>query len=267
MKQHLTSLIALYALGGSVDAAAVVYHDATVTGMSGTANTVATSGTLGPGADAATHFRIRGLNGGTDTVNFSNFGSAIQNVANPVSATPPTLRTTITGLDPAKTYEVFVFYWDDVSATNVTTKPTAATAWDISAKLSTVSTYTNFSSDLGTYLVTRNDGTIDGNNFSASANGYTAIPFNDITGLNVLGQGADTYVDAVDNNRAMFGGLLTSTFTGSATLSVDIQPSASTVGRTWYDGIGLRDVTPVPEPTAAALLLGGLMAGVRRRRC
>lgn len=237
--------------------AQVIYTDAVVAGMNGTVNTVGPTATTG----GATNWQIRGTNGGTDGSSFSNEGSALQYNTNPIDPSNPTLTTTIAGLDPSLKYEVFVFFWDDLQNTTNPQLP-AISPWDIAAKLSTDVAYTQYDSSAGS-IVTDNAGLVAG--VDAAAAGYDVITFNDIVGLNVLGQGMDDYTDAYDGNRAMFGALLPTLVSGVSTFSVDIQAGVNTPQRTWYDGIGVR---VIPEPSSMALLtmlMSGIATQIRRR--
>lgn len=238
--------------------AQVVYTDAVVQGMTGAVNTVGPVATT----SGATNWQIRGTNGGTDGASFSNEGSALQYTTNPIDASNPTLTTTISGLDSAKTYDVFVFFWDDLqNATNP--ELPAVTPWDIAAKLSTDASYTQYDSSSG-HVVTDNAGLVAG--VDAAAAGYSVITFDDITGLNVLGQDTDDYTDAYDGNRAMFGALLPTQVSGVSSFAVDIQAGTNSGERSWYDGIGVREV--VPEPSAFVLFGVGMagLAMMRRRK-
>ncbi|MCO6045992.1 PEP-CTERM sorting domain-containing protein [Aeoliella sp. ICT_H6.2] len=253
----LTFLVAA-GIARSAASAQVVYTDAVVQSMTGTVNTVGPTATT----SGATNWRIRGTNGGTDGASFSNEGSALQYDTNPIDASNPTLTTTISGLDASKTYEVFVFFWDDLASTPPPVLP-ANSPWDIAAKLSTDASYTQYDSSAG-FVVTDNAGNIAG--VDAAAAGYSVITFDDITGLNVLGQLTDDYTDAYDGNRAMFGALLPTQVSGLTTFAVDIQAGTNTAARSWYDGIGVREV--VPEPSTFVMLCLGLagVAVVRRRK-
>jgi len=234
--------------------AQIQYTDAVVQGMTGTVNT---TGPTGTGA-SATAWRVRGTNGGGDTNSFANEGSALQYDTNPIDPTADlTLTTTIGGLDASKTYEVIVFYWDDLG--NTPPVIPANSPWDIAAKLSTDASYTQFDSSAG-MVVTTDAGEIAGVDATGA---YDAIRFSDISGLNVLGQATDDFTDAYDGNRAMFGGSLTSSLTGVTSFVVDIQPGSNTGNRSWYDGIGVR---VVPEPSTFALLGLGFLGMVGRRR-
>lgn len=238
--------------------AAITYIDATVTGMSGTVNTTGPTGQ----AASPTAWRIRGTNGGTDTSSFSNEGSALQYDTNPIDASNPTLTTTIGGLDATKSYNVILFYWDDIQSGTAPPVLPANSPWDIAAKLSTDASFTQYDTAGADFVVTDNSGLVGG--VDAAAAGYIPIKFSELTGLNVLGQGTDTFVDAVDGNRGMFGALLKSSVSGVTSIAVDIQPGTNTTARSWYDGIGLQ---VVPEPSVLALMGAALasLAMIRRR--
>ena len=256
-----TALGLAVVLGAAVSSASaqIQYIDAVVQGMTGTVNTTGPAGA----AASATAWQIRGTNGGADTSSYSNEGSAFQYNTNPIDASNPTLTTTVTGLDAGKTYEVFVFYWDDLGNEPDVIMP-ANSPWDVAAKLPTDANYTQFdSSQTSNAIVTTDLSEVGG--VDATASGYSIIKFSDIAGLNVLGQtgDADGYADAYDGNRAMFGGLLPSTVSGATSFSVDLQASANSTNRSWYDGIGVREI---PEPSTLVLLGLGFMGIACGRR-
>ena len=61
-------------------------------------------------------------------------------------------------------------------------------------------------------------------------------------GLNVLGQGTDTFDDFIDGNREIFG-MKIGLVSGVSSAQVYIRPSALTAAeRTWYDGIGYAEM-------------------------
>lgn len=261
MKKHILSLTAL-ALGAA-HGVTITYVDAVVTGMSGTVNTTGPSGNTA----SATAWQIRGLNGGpaSDSNNFSNGGSALQYNTNPINAANPTLVTTVTGLDASKTYRAYVFFWDDGFVGGAPlgfTPASAVNAWDVNAKLSTDTSYTAFNSTPTgiDYSVTTDAGTVGG----VATNGYTNLTLTELVGENVLGQAADTYVDAYDGNRVLFAGALPTLVTGVTSFSVDIQPGTFNAQRSWYDGIGYEEV--VPEPSSVMLGALASLALLRRRR-
>ncbi len=265
MNTHILSLTALALTVGASQGVTITYVDAVVAGMSGTANTTGPVGTV----NSATAWQIRGLNGGpaTDVNNFSNGGSALQYNTNPINAANPTLVTSVTGLNPLSTYRAYVFFWDDglVSATPAFVPATSATAWDVNAKLSTDATYSAFNSTDagGSYIVTTDAGTVGG---VTPTGAYTSLTFSEVIGLNVLGQAADTYVDAYDGNRTLFAAALPTLVSGVSSFSVDVQAGTFNAQRSWYDGVGYELISTVPEPSSA--LLGGLAAAclLRRRR-
>ncbi|MDA8991850.1 PEP-CTERM sorting domain-containing protein [Akkermansiaceae bacterium] len=241
-------------------AASITYIDAVVSGMTGTVNTVGPSGT----AASATAWQVRGTNGGTDTNNFGNEGSVLQYNTNPINAANPTLTTTLTGLDAGLTYRFYVMYWDDNlnDGAGAFLPASAASAWDVNAKLSTDAAYTAFDSTAaGSSFIVTTDGGLVG--ASATSGGYTDLTISELTGANVLGQAADDYTDSYDGNRALFGGALPTLATGATSYSIDIQAGTFNGQRSWYDGIG---VEVVPEPSSALLIgLCGIF-GLRRRR-
>ena len=238
----------------------LTYIDAVVTGMTGTANTTGPVGTTA----SATAWQIRGSNGSADASAFGNEGSVLQYNTNPVDAANPILTTTLTGLSAAATYRVHVLYWDDLGQ-DAATPPTlpANSPWDVSAAV-TGEAFTQFDSTVGNsnFMITDMAGLV--NTVDVAAAGYNALPMNQITGLNVLGQGTDDFTDAYDNNRGAFVGTLPGTFTGVTDLAVQILPGTLSAQRSWYDGIILETVV-VPEPSSA-LMIGLAGLGLLRRK-
>ena len=152
----------------------------------------------------------RGAGGGEigESRNFANEGGALQ-----ANGEVNQLATTISGLSPYQSYEVYVFFWDDNSG------------WNIQAGL-------------------ENDNLVD--LVAASPNAFpidssTQLPGSAqfVTGLNVLGQGSDTYDDWVDGNRTLYAAPI-GEVAGTETVTVYVDHDAALPQRTWYDGIGLR---------------------------
>jgi hypothetical protein len=152
-------------------------------------------------------------------------------------STFPEITTQITGLTNGTTYDVWVFFWDNVTGTNE--------KWTISAGLTTgaLSTYSNDA--------------VTGSTTTGVVNTNTLTFSNSPTITQTAGAPANTY--------NMFGVKLgqVSVTGGGVNVYVDRNIFVSgSFNRVWYDGVGFE---AVPEPSAA--LLGGLgMILLMRRR-
>ncbi len=178
--------------------------------------------------------------GGVDTANFANNGNVLQ--GGNAQGAEQQLTTTIVGLDPLVSYEIYVFFWDDQG--NPPTIDGMASQWDIDAGLA--------SGVLSSY----------------SANNATVVDasnIGNISGLNILGQSGDDFSDFVDGNRTLHYASLGTVPAGSASIDVFVLNSNLVTGqRTWYDGVGFQ---AVPEPSGTTLVaLSCLVAILLRRR-
>ena len=161
----------------------------------------------------------RGLGAGADANNFGNEGGTLQGFGGESE-----IATTATGLDANQTYDVFAFFWD------------ADGGWNIAAGL-TSGALSNFTTaSPGVFVI---DST-------------TQIPGTSefVTGLNVLGEGSDTYDDWVDGNRTLYAAPL-GQIGGSTSATVYIDHFGGNP-RTFYDGIGVRPTGGLVERESLA---------------
>ena len=215
--------------------AQITYVDAT-SGASG--NTTLTNGgqwdplpAQGPANDGLWDVRV-----------FGNSGTIFQNAAFGGVDNSHRLLTTVSGLSFG-TYDVFVYFWVDVSD------------WRIQASLTD-----NPGGDLP--LFTRNTvGIVQ----YAPTGGSTTILSTDPS----VNGGVNPFTTAVmvaEGNRAIFQANLGQiTGTGFSVFVDDFPTMADGNQRTWYDGVGY---SLIPEPTSAAFLGLGALIGVfaMRRR-
>jgi hypothetical protein len=167
---------------------------------------------------------------------WGNGGTVYQSVISS-TASFPEITTQITGLTNGATYDIWAFFWDNVT--------TSAEKWIISAGLTTAA--------LNTYS---ND----------AVSGSTTTGVVNTNTLTLVGSPVITQtVSSITYN--MFGIKLGQVVVSGGTVNVFLDrnllgPSA-TQNRVWYDGVGFE---AVPEPSAA--LLGGLgfLCLMRRRR-
>ena len=164
----------------------------------------------------------RGAGAGDGSNNFGSEGGTLQ-----ATSAVAEIVTTASGLDLNQSYDVFVFFWD---ATN-------GGEWNIQAGLSSGALTDYVPSSPGVFPV---DNTTQ---FSGSSEL--------VSGLNVLGEGSDTYDDWVDGNRVLYGALV-GQVGGSTTASVYIDHNDSLTDRTFYDGIGLRPTGNLVDRDSAA---------------
>lgn len=215
--------------------AAITFVDA-VHGTSG--NTFKTGSTLGDTSWVSTANNSTANN--TQWVTRStwgNGGTVYQSVINSTTSFPE-ITTQITGLTNGATYDIWAFFWDNVT--------TPAEKWIISAGLTTgaLNTYGN---------VTQSGGVI------------TAGVVNTNT-LTLVGTPLITQtVSSVTYN--MFGIKLGQVVVSGGLVNVfvdrNIIADSSTQSRVWYDGVGFE---AVPEPSAALLGGIGLTCLLSRRR-
>jgi hypothetical protein len=151
-------------------------------------------------------------------------------------STFPEITTQITGLTNGATYDIWAFFWDNVSTSE---------RWMLSAGLTTAS-LTTYSNDAvtgatTTGVVNTNTLTLVGSpTITQTVSGTTYNMFGIKLGQVVVAGGAtNVYVD-----RSIFG-------------------TSNSQNRVWYDGVGFE---AVPEPSSALLSLGALALFVRRRR-
>ena len=172
--------------------------------------------------------------------NWGNGGTIYQSIPTNAAGLSsfPEITTQITGLTNGATYDIWAFFWDNVT--------TPAEKWIISAGLTTgaLNTYGN---------VTQSGGVI------------TAGVVNTNT-LTLVGTPLITQtVSSVTYN--MFGIKLGQVVVsgGSVNVFVDrnIIADSNTQSRVWYDGVGFE---AVPEPSAALLGGIGLICLLSRRR-
>ena len=154
----------------------------------------------------------RGAGAGDGSANFGSEGGTLQ-----ANGNVGEIATTATGLDVNAVYEVFAFFWDDVTGSS----------WNIEAGLES-GALTNFENN--------SPGV-----FPVDATTQVTSSSQLVTGLNVLGQTPDTYDDWVDGNRILYAAPLGVT-SGSSSVTVYVDHDASLSQRTFYDGIGLRPV-------------------------
>ncbi len=205
-------------------AAAITYIDADeVTG----GNTVGLPG----------GWTARGLGAGQAGNNFANNGGALQGQG---TADLSELATTVSV--PNGVYEIHVFFWDDTPSADV------SLSWNIQAGFTSGSLTSFTNASPGVFAV----------NAASQAAAST-----EILGLNVLGDGADTYADYIDGNRVLFAAPLGQVTVTGGSFTVFIDHQTAAVQRTWYDGVGY---TAVPEPSAGALGLLALLGVAARRR-
>lgn len=164
--------------------------------------------------------------------------SATVYTANDNNADPgedaPTLRTTISGLAPNATYQVFAYFWAAGGDS-----PGGNQQWDIQAGL--------------------NEGDL------------TFFDHNNATNLGDASTGVDptTYftntspeVIVAESDRRLYEASIGSAVAdNNGEIGVFIDDAPGNVNRTWYDGVGV-----VPEPGSAVLGLVGLVGVLRRRR-
>lgn len=166
----------------------------------------------------------RGAGAGDGGTNFANEGGALQaDGAGDVAE----LATTVTGLDPNEVYEVYAFFWD----------ATSADQWHLQAGLASgqLTQYDPGSPDV----------------FAIDPTTQVAGSATLVSGLNVLGQGSDTYDDYVDGNRILYAARVGEVSGSSATtLYIDRDPTIP--ARSWYDGVGLRPTGKLVDAVSAA---------------
>ncbi len=161
---------------------------------------------------------VRGAGGGEvgTTTNWGNNGGVLQASG---SANVSQLATTTSGLDPTKSYEAYVFFWDITSTGS-------SNDWNIQAGLTSTS-LTNFTSTSpGVFR-------IDGTTQAATSNLR-------VTGLNVL-PNFNNWLNGTD--RALYAVSL-GTVSNTSSLTVFVDHLTNSPSRTWYDGIGFRPTTP-----------------------
>jgi hypothetical protein len=199
-----------------------VYFDAT-SGPSGN-TTFANGATFNPplngttGADNAWEQRtVLGSHGNI----YESGGEAIENA--------PQLRTTLAGLDPAKTYEVSVLFWDATGSVE---------DWNIRAGLAPaqLTFFANGTSSDAAELGATGAVLASTLNYSTAPTLFT------------------------ESNRVLLAGLVglaNPTVSGQLQLYLDDMPSPiGANNRTWYDGIVLREVLP-PADMLVTLDIGG----------
>jgi len=214
--------------------AAITYLDAEE-GASG--NTFATGGSL---ADTS-WMEDPGTSSGNETQwgkrAFTNDATVFQALHETVTSDDmPELTTRITGLADG-TYELWVFYWDQVVSDTQN--------WIISAGL-TPGALTSFSSP--------GEPTVAGTTKTGVVNAGTL----DFTNSVLVEEGGGL--------RNMFGvnlGQVTISGGSAANIYVDNLIGGGSGTRAWFDGVGYE---LVPEPTSTALLSLGALALMRRRR-
>ena len=167
----------------------------------------------------------RGLGVGADSQNFGNEGGTLQTFS-PVAE----ISTTVGGLNAASVYEVYAFFWDATDGSN----------WNVQAGL--------VSGDLADF----DPGTPGV--FPIDATTQVAGSEQLVAGLNVLGQGSDTYDDWVDGNRILYAAPL-GQISGSTTATVYIDHNDAVSDRTFFDGIGLRETGVLVDGVSPAHFL------------
>jgi autotransporter-associated beta strand protein len=200
----------------------VTYVDATSGGSGNTA--LAAGGVFSPPANgdfgADQHWELRSPFASHGTI-FESGGEAAEDAEQ--------LVTTITGLNPGSSYEVFVAFWDAGGAPE---------DWSIRAGF-------------------------DPQNLTLLANGVAS----DAAELGATGAGLASDLDYLiaptlftEQNRTMFAGLVgTAVANEQGELSVLIDDLPSTIGannRTWYDGLGFLEVG-FPAEQIIAMHVGG----------
>jgi hypothetical protein len=181
---------------------------------------------------------------------FGNGATIFQNAASGNSDNAHRLRTTISGLAPGSPYNVYVYFWSDVSQ------------WRINAGLGDIQVLDlpQFSAvgghaDPATANTTRlGPGTSD--NLAAPV--FSAVPGQFTTAV-MIGEG----------NRRLYQaylGIGTADAGGTIRVMVDDDPPvmADSNQRTWYDGVGYE---LIPEPATSALAGLALMGLAFSRRC
>lgn len=160
--------------------------------------------------------------------------------ANDSNATPgedaPTLRTTISGLTGALSYNIYAYFWGAGNDAPVNNQ-----RWDLLAGLSATSLAfhdTQNAVNLGHALGGVNPATYFTNTSPA--------------------------VIVAESDRRLYQVALgTAVADGNGHIRVFIDDAPGNINRTWYDGVGYE---LIPEPGSAMLVLPGLLGLLRRRR-
>ena len=151
----------------------------------------------------------RGAGAGADPNNFGNEGGTLQ-ATGPVSE----IATTITGLDANAEYEAFAFFWD------------VGGSWNVEAGLVSGQLQDFFPGSPGVFPI----------DASTQVAGSDQL----VVGLNVLGEGSDTYDDWIDGNRTLYAAPL-GLVAGSSSHTIYIDHNEANSGRTFFDGVGFRE--------------------------
>jgi PEP-CTERM motif len=167
---------------------------------------------------------------------WGNGGTVYQSVISS-TANFPEITTQITGLTNGTTYDIWAFFWDNIT--------TSAEKWILSAGLTTgaLSTYSNDVVTGATTTGVVNTNTLTFSNAPVVTQTVSLVNYNmfgvKLGQVVVTGGAVNVYVD-----RNILG-------------------ASSTQNRVWYDGVGFE---AIPEPSASLLGGLGLICLLRRRR-
>ncbi len=157
----------------------------------------------------------RGAGGGEDgeTRNFANEGGALQG-----NGAGDEINTTFS-IPQAGVYQIYTFFWDDGANWNIQTGLNSGALTDFDTN------------SAGVFAI----------NDETQMAGLSTV----VSGLNVLGQDADTYEDWIDGNRTLYAapaGITSVDAGGEVTVYVD--HATGLAQRTWYDGVGWGEAQP-----------------------
>ncbi|WP_146563717.1 hypothetical protein [Posidoniimonas corsicana] len=158
----------------------------------------------------------RGAGASTDALNFANEGGALQG-----NGEVDELATTFS-IPNAGFYQIYAFYWSDGGN------------WNIQAGLES-GALTDFDQNTPGILTVNEETQMSGSP-------------TEVLGLNVLGQGDDTFDDYVDGNRTIYAASIgfAAVASDNDTVTAYIDHNSDLGARTWYDGLGYAVAPAIP---------------------